>query len=313
MDVSGGIATFILKALEQTLLSVINFMTQKKPLPEQEWLPKIQSYFQNENTRIHGVYSRLPIVQINETQSWDLSKEQIEEAKIQRKKIDDHPAHSNDPHAILEKGYTPNWEGNPVIFKTQTTDFATVRVLKSHNVPIQSLSACTLIVCEESKSLILHKRSEHSDTYAGCYHMVGGSYMPKTSSTMRYNDAHSLKKTAIREIWEELGIVSVDLEKCTMILQEEPDTGFIQVCFLGAIMSKDQIAKIDGNYEGEFQELEFNQLAKLLNDNEKLVPTCKSAILAWLALDAPGTKIKPKFDGLKPKQLFKKTMKAQPK
>ncbi len=301
---------FFIKVIGQTSLSALNFLTKKKPLGEGVWLPRIQKYFDGKDSIIHGVYSRLPIVKTNDDKTIALTKTQESNIEKERQKIADHPTHSNDPHLILEPEYIPNWEGNPVIFKTIPADYATVRVLKSSDMPIKTLSAGALLLCEENKSLILHKRSEDSDTYPNYYHLVGGSYMPKTAQTMRYNDGGSLKKTAIREIWEELGIISVNLDPCTMLMQEEPDTGFIQLCFLGASVSKDQLSKIDENYEGEFQEVEFNHLAKLLNDDERLVPTCKSAILSWLALDTPGTRISPTFGGMKPKQLFKKITSA---
>jgi 8-oxo-dGTP pyrophosphatase MutT (NUDIX family) len=104
------------------------------------------------------------------------------------------------------------------------------------------------------------------------------------------DDLYSLENTLAREVEEEARIKLTFEKKTPLLIMEEMQTGFIQVAFLGMTISAGQADHLLDNprpVEGKPVKVHFDDLQDLLRHPD-WVPTGKAAVLAWLALGAPG-------------------------
>ncbi len=215
----------------------------------------------------------------------------------------------NDNMGILVN--EPIWRADPPSFEYKVLSFAEIMKLRSLSEKPRILSACAVIVCSETSSIFLHLRSKKSATYPGLLHTVGGSYLPENELVPSHGaDRDGLRSTIFREIKEEMGIeVSREHKKLPPILFcEEKSTGFIQTVLLGLNISKEEGRLVDSKgqtWEGSVQRIRFSDLYNIMSAN-KIVPSGKAHLLAWLALGAPGISPLQKFGKMKAKDLFLK-------
>jgi hypothetical protein len=211
-----------------------------------------------------------------------------------------------EPHAILVN--QPNWLQNPITLEVRTLDFAEIRALRDEqkgNLKPQILSANAVIICNETKEIILQERSSKVDTEKGKVHTLGGSFLPRSSRQFASDFDHGkLTRTAAREIGEETEL-QINLEESPrLLLSKELSTGFIQIVLLGINISKSQLPKIRDNWEGRTLLIPFNDLPELLSDRRKWVATGNAHVLAWLGCGAPGASRITRFNKLTAHQLF---------
>jgi hypothetical protein len=278
-------------------------------LPRHSWVPNINEFFKGD-AELFGPYKHEPVIESKG--AFPLNDAQATEAAKERKKIASDKNTTNDPHAVLSSG--PNWNDDPLNFKVQTLDFAAVRVLRrnidrNNNSLPQVLSANILLICRESREIILHRRAAHSDTYPNALHTIGGAYMPPKVDH-REGDFYQLRLTAFREVLEESGANFVLDENPPMVVLREVKTGFIQLIFLGINISLKGKSKLKSGREGEIVYVKYDELPRRLRQENDWVPTGKAAILAWLALGAPNGGWNVKFGGIKPTKLFKQEVGA---
>lgn len=253
---------------------------------------------------IHGPYRNLPGIRIQAAAA--VAPALAIEAENWRQKLrcENRP---NDPHGIVLGEVS--WDDDPLSFRIEVVDYGQLCAMRSvagSGQPPRVLSANALVVCPQERLLMLHRRAPDSATYPSHLHTVGGGYWPPGLEG-REGDGHSLRDTAIREIHEETR-ASISIEPDTpMIVMEETRTGFVQAAFLGCAISRSDRAYIRESSEGSIVWVGFDELEAKLDGESKWVPTGKAALLAWLAMGAPGAGNRPRFGKYSATQLFQKS------
>jgi hypothetical protein len=253
-------------------------------------IEQIAYHFRGKNAvHIFGLYHDVPSIEV--VGRFMLSDK---EKEIQRKS----PLPlENDPHAIVV--VEPEWTQTKLHFEVKSLTYHELKALRNametedrpglgQQRSVRVLSANAIILCRKQKEIILHFRSAKSATYPLCYHTLGGGYMPPDVGAK--DDSDSLKNTLAREVEEEARI-KLSLEKIPpLLIMEEVRTGFIQVAFLGLNITAEQSRQLPDNprpVEGRPVKISFDELEAVLSHPD-WVPTGKAAVLAWLALGAPG-------------------------
>ena len=209
----------------------------------------------------------------------------------------------NDPHALLVE--TPLWHANHLNFDIKTIDFAGILALREEGLKPKILSANAILICPDTEELLVHVRSNKSDTYPSKIHIFGGAYMPTTQNNVA-PDRGGFKSTLVREILEETQLSITFGGKVPLLITEELETGFIQVNFLGVCIDEEMLEDLDSNWEGTIQRISFSQINDFLADKGiSIVPSGRAMILSWLALGAPGTKFRQRFGNYSAKDIFK--------
>lgn len=252
-------------------------------------IERIGYHFRNRKTvHIFGLYSQVPTIEL--TGRFILTEQ---EKRVQ----DTLPVpKENDPHAVLVAD--PDWSQPKLHFAVKSMEYHEVEALRyatkesrggiNQIRTVRVVSANAVILCRERKQLILHYRSEESSTYPLCYHTIGGGYMPPGIKSK--DDLDSLENTLAREAEEEVRAKLTFDKKTPLLIMEELETGFIQVAFLGVNISAEQADHLPDNprpVEGKPAKIAFHDLHHFLLRSD-WVPTGKAAVLAWLALGAPG-------------------------
>lgn len=265
---------------------------------------RLNTLFTDE-TVIHGPYQHSPVIQGSGVITLPPDAQANVDKWLAHLRERDAP---NDPHGILCAPVA--WMDDPVRFTFQRADYAQLRALREaaaaqSGTPPQVLSANALIVCPEDRVVMLHRRSPASATYPNCLHTVGGAYWPPGTEG-RSGDGNSLRRTVLREVLEETH-ANIALDKATpMVIMEEVRTGFVQVAYLGCVISAAMRQDIEENAEGHVVWIGYDDLERRLREDTTWVPTGKAGVLAWLAMAAPGAGHRPRFGKLSPTQLFKR-------
>jgi hypothetical protein len=290
--------------------AILRFLKNRKEAPN--WVAAVNEYFRLKESkllkspggtskeekvdaaRVLTTCKREPAVDI--MGNFQLSPEQARYAAAQQPK-------DNDPHAILCK--MPDWKASEVKLRVHRLDYRAVLAIDKFPInpeqTIPLISASGVLICRDRKELILHYRAETSRTYPNCVHTIGGAYKPPGFTGT--DDGLLLSNIFIREVDEEVK-AHINLDNPPpMVLLEEPKTGFIQLAFLGVNISRHQADNLDFNWEGSVRRVRFDELGWYLC-NERWVPTGKAAVLAWLAVGAPGASRFQKFSGRTPAELF---------
>lgn len=299
------------------LLKII-FERAKRFLPKGFYQPKIRLHSISKEdldrinkiyknlVRAYGPYTNQPI--INENGHWQLTptQEAIAQQFYHFFKENNIP---NDPHAAIVDALNP--QDDPVVLNVKIMDYSTLKALRSESNATQwphILSASALIVDSKNETIILHRRSEKSATYANYLHTIGGAYWPAMNG--RDGDRASVLRTAQREALEEISTYLTIHKTTPLFLLEELETNFVQFVFLGC--PPNDTCTLQSNAEGSFSTIKFNALKDLLlSQKQKIVPTGEAALLLWLAMGAPGTDENTKFSGDSPLQLFLKICAAR--
>lgn len=189
----------------------------------------------------------------------------------------------NDPVAIVV-GPTA-WEARPVVLRAARSEYAAVRALEGLGRRPTMLSANALLVCPESREVVVQRRSAVSKDFAGLLHTFGGVFLPE-SPAGRGHDHGSLIRTALRETEEEIGIHLADAGTSRMLVGEEPGAGFVNFALLGVPVSLRRLATARGSHEGSIVRIGFDDLHRRMAASD-WAPAGRAQVLAWLALGAP--------------------------
>ncbi len=263
---------------------------------------RLNAWFDGE-ARVHGPFSKIP--SITDGKPVILNQAEALQRAIWLKHLESRAA-PNDPHGIIAGEV--NWQDNPIHLWVDRADYAQVKALRSvaeteGRLPPRVLSANALAVCAEDRLLMLHRRSPDSATYPAHLHTIGGAYWPPGFDN-RGGDEGDIWSTAVREVREETNISLSDDCMGSVLILEELKTGFVQVAFLGCAIKSSVRARVKVKAEGNVSWVGFDELGESLRSEKSWVPTGKAAVLAWLAMGAPGAGSRPRFNGRKPADLF---------
>lgn len=236
-----------------------------------------------------------------------LTDEQLANAAAERRALDDQQP--NDVHAVVLA--PPVWSDDPLVLEAHTLDFAAVTALRRDGARPELLSAMAVIFCEEQRVLVLHRRSARSATYPGCLHLLGGTYIAPGNG--KAGDGASLLTTLRREVLEESRAGITWASPPPALLSKELETGFIQFTLLGVNVSAADAERMEHSPEGTVTLVAFDDLLHRLqgsvapgplSPHTGWVPTGRAAVLAWLALGAPGSSKPLRFGGRSGSEVF---------
>jgi hypothetical protein len=267
--------------------------------PAASWLPRLNERLRGE-AEVFGPYQHEPEIHIDGAVV--LTQAQADFAARERAKLGGQ--RPNDPHAILDR--EPHWSDDPLSLHVRTLDFASAMALRdpalNPDPRPQILSANLVLVCPETREVILHRRAEDSATYPSALHTFGGAYWPPGVEG-RVGDRRRLSATALREVNEETE-AALGVEDEPMIVLRELRTGFVQLAFVGVALSARKAQRLRPNREGSITRIAFDELPRVLLQEKNWVPTGQAALLAWLAMGAPNAGSKPTFAGMSPAAVF---------
>lgn len=283
------------KALEHAFESSVAYWSPRDVTPN--WVPRLNAHFAG-HVRVLGQSKREPDIRVERNFKLDAEQKRLAKEEQQRLKRENRP---NDPHAVLVT--EPQWDADPIQFVAQHIDYAGVCALRRQGAKPQVLSANALIVCRESRQLLLHERGPTVRTFPSCIHTLGGAYVPPGPRSVD-PDRRGLRSTLEREVHEEAQLALSGSEFPPMMVAKELDTGFVQLAFLGFAAKASALSRLEGNWEGNPLLISFDAIPGLLLHAPNWVPTGKAHVLAWLALGAPNAGPKPRFGSLTAAQLF---------
>jgi 8-oxo-dGTP pyrophosphatase MutT (NUDIX family) len=177
----------------------------------------------------------------------------------------------NEAHGILAN--RPAWSGRRVDVDYQRTEYRVVKALRARGERPSVLSCGALLIAPRQRALVLHQRSSKNGHYKRLLHIVGGAVVPP----------ETFQLSMVREVREETRLRPRP-GRWPVLMVEEPLTGFVMATYLGVETS----ARPHGSREGATVLLSFDELPDQLIRSKHWVPSGKMAILAWLALGAPG-------------------------
>lgn len=267
--------------------------------PVASWLPRLNEWFRGE-AEVFGPYQHEPEIHIEGPVIF--TQAQADFAARARAKLGGRQ--TNDPQAVLAR--EPHWSDDPLSLHVRTLDFVGVLALRDPALNPDSrpqiLSANLVLVCPEAREVILHRRSKDAATYPSALHTFGGAYWPPGVEG-RVGDRRRLSATALREVNEEIQAALCVADE-PLIMLRELRTGFVQLAFVGVALSARTAQLLKPNQEGSISRVGFDELPKVLLEEQNWVPTGQASVLAWLAMGAPNAGRKPTFAGMTPAAVF---------
>lgn len=266
---------------------LLNFPSEGS-LSESEWVKKLNML---PDVKIYGTTDSIPEIKIDG--DYKIDKKYRTEIEKCRKTLA-----QNDTQAVVLE--VPDIDTVPLVFNAKKLRYAAVKVLRTLGNNPYVLSSNAVLVCPERNLLIVDRRSSATDTYNSKFHTLGGAFEVN-------RDSANFKINAMREITEESGVPSSIRHDIPILISEEISTKFIQIVFLGAVVSESELKNLTASWESEkLVKLPFDKLEEYLvnEDLYSWVPTGKAHILAWLAFGAPGCNGKATFNGKRPEELF---------
>jgi len=211
--------------------------------------------------------------------------------------------YTNDPCAAITT--KPNWSDYPLTIRYHINKYAEILSLRNSFPYIGIATANVLLFSEELRCVVAHRRSKKSRDYPGALHSFGGAFMPPGSGHQSAHqvDRSGIRRTAIREIFEESD-AGIYISKSTpVIVIDEFEIQFIQIAYLGVNVTAEQVKDMCGNWEGDPVQIRFEELEdKLVNINE-WTPTGWVHVLLWLAIGTPNANKPIKFGDLSGSEL----------
>lgn len=265
----------------------------KKNVPE-NWKARLNQWARDDFELIKVVDDE---PEVQERGKYQVGSEVADYADKKRKDLQS-KRRPDDPHACVREPCSGSAENSE--FVIESIYFSQVQALRAFNSWPPILSAGGIVICRQQRSLILHRRGSGVDTYPNRLHILGGGYKPATVDGVEA-DRKGLRQTAVREIHEE---AQVEVVRCspTIFISKENPTKFYQVVYCFNV-SPESLDDLSGNWEGGIERINFDSLPQVLNEDH-WVPSGKALVLAWLAEGAPGSGLWPRFNQLRPKEVF---------
>ncbi|MCL1095853.1 hypothetical protein [Shewanella kaireitica] len=207
----------------------------------------------------------------------------------------------NDPCAVLPEKL--NWEDNPLTLRFKSIWYSELCALREDkNTPTPTLiTANAVLYSEDEQCLLVHRRSGLSDLFPNTLSSFGGAFMPNGLGDRFDSD---LLATVQREVSEESSLwTQISQDNTPSVVINEHSMNSLEVTYLGVNISKEQLAKMDPNWEGSLVKLRFDELGDELADVSAWVITGWVSILLWLSTGIPNSQSQIKFSGKAPIEL----------
>jgi len=211
----------------------------------------------------------------------------------------------NEPHALVAAD--PADRDPSFALSYRVADYAAILALRDRGVPFPPIiTANVLACCARRDTIFVLRRSDDVATHPGSLTIAGGNYKAPPAHD---NDGGSLRRTAERELAEEMGLRVRIPDDCVRVSARQGMSGgteqFWQLNFLGVDIDPADADLAGSSSEGHVLPLSMKKLAAaLLDPAEKWVPAGRAAVLLWLALGAPMAGGSRGFDPTKARRVF---------
>jgi hypothetical protein len=269
----------------------------------------INDFLNNDEIKVISVIHKLPKLSFTPF----TNPEHLHSLKIEPSNAEQHHDRlvsaqlPDDPHAYVLDSDRDSWnnldfskELNAYVVDRYSTLLAVDDKTKKD---LLIIGANNLVINPYKSEFILHKRSSKSETQSGKLHGFGGGYLPywengKKSLTTRRDDRKDLRCTAMRELHEESGLLSLKHIPDTCCVIEERHSqdekfGYLTFFFITLLETLIDEAQGDPN-EGVVHQVPISK--KNIYDmttkgelNGLLIhPQLRSMLLLWLFMGCPG-------------------------
>lgn len=210
----------------------------------------------------------------------------------------------NDPCAVLSS--EPAWSDDPLCLYYKTALYSEVQALRQFNELARLISANAVLYCEEVRQVLIHRRSPQSADFSNTLHTFGGAFMPPNVDSR--GDINGLRECLRREVAEETGISITVPHSTPFAVIDEIALNFVQISYLGINISSQQLEDMRPNWEGTIVKIPFDELLARLQRVEEWTPSGWLDIVLWLALDAPNSSGRIKFNKKNCSQVFEEAL-----
>jgi hypothetical protein len=274
-------------------------------------LKLINRYFEGDEIRVNGVLEEQPELSFQPYISCPDIANAIDEFKAKEYQSEQQRSgRPDDPHAfvssrgpveILQRGR------NQTLLSYAIGHYSQLRALPlelKHRVLV--LGANNLVIYPAKSEFIFHQRGETAETQKGKLHGFGGGYMPywndgnKTISVRR-DDCKSLRYTAMRELHEESGLLSLaHVPDVVCVIEErhnkdsEGKFGYLTFFFITLIDDRFKVTFKGDPKEGFRRAIPItrkNLRSMILNrkyESLEIHPQLRAMLLVWVFLGCPG-------------------------
>ncbi len=315
-----AIAGFLLALLSALLgtRTFVDFLDQwilrgkPREVPD-ELLRLFNNYLMAEEVHVHGVIKEQPKLIFQPYTRHDEVCKGIDQGKVEtfhvRQLNDSMP---DDPHVYI-------FSKTPVTITSDTSEqelhayvagqYSQLLALpKSIKDQLLIVGANNLVIDPYRNHFIFHKRAPLSETQGGKLHGFGGGYLPywnggDKSLAVRRDDCKSLRCTAMRELHEESGFLSLKHVPEAIAVMEErhtrdpsPDGKFGYLTFFFITLLDKKISRTRGSdpKEGSTQPVEItaSNILKMITEGKfqaaEIHPQLKAMMLLWVFMGCPG-------------------------
>lgn len=276
-----------------------------------EELDLINEYLQREEIRISRVLDALPeLVFLPYTDCPAIASnidsrkaEQYHQEQLSSGRVDDPHAfvYQNNDHEFLQPGKGQSLQAYAI---GRYSQLRSLPAEQKHRLLV--LGANNLVIRPATNEFILHRRGDVAETQSNKLHGFGGGYMPywengKKSIAVRRDDCKSLRFTAMRELHEESGLLSLDHVPGFICAIEErhrrdPSGKFGYLTFFF-------VTRIEEGYEPTYKGdptegakrvvriTKKNLRAMIVHgkvDNFEVHPQLRAELLVWILAGCPG-------------------------
>jgi hypothetical protein len=281
-----------------------------RKIPESE-VSLINRYMESEEIKVNKILSKQPDLKFQKFQNCPEIVNAIDH-KIAEKFHEDQLSRGlpDDPHAfvfpkldleIFQDG--ENQELNTYAIGRYSELRSLPKILK-HRLLV--LGANNLVISPTGNEFIMHRRGDVAETQSNMLHGFGGGYMPywiggDKSNDVRRDDCKSLRFTAMRELNEESGLLSLDhVPNFVCALEErhkrnsEGKFGYLTFFFITRINYRYQQTYKGDPREGSKKSIPINKAnlnSMIIHkkiDNIEVHPQMRAMLLIWVLAGCPG-------------------------
>ena len=268
-------------------------------------------YFEGDEIRINKILREHPeLMFLPYDECHDVEKA-IDESKAKRFHEEQiSSGHSDDPHAFVYGGQCTEMAGDSE--QQSLLTYVIGRYSQLRSLPKEQknllliLGANNLVINPSKREFIFHHRGKVSETQTDKMHGFGGGYMPywekgKKTVLVRRDDCKSLRYTAMRELHEESGLLSLDHIPGVVCAIEERHTkeksgkfGYLTFFYITLFNDCFKSTSKGDSKEGFTQVVAINMknirsmvIGKKYGDLD-VHPQLRAMLLVWMFLGCPG-------------------------